>query len=158
MAFVRRSIDRKMRTKLTILAGTLILGASMGQAATSYSLDFNTQSNSPGLVYDGSYAISPYTGTLDNGAPIQLYCDDFNDTIQFGQQNLQVYQTSLTASATDLRDQTRYFVDNPSNNSSYPAGLTLYEEMAWLATQMQHADTINDKAIQEAIWQLTDAS
>jgi hypothetical protein len=146
-----------MRTKLTILAGALVFGASMGQAATSYSLDFNTQSNSPGLVYDGSYAISPYTGTLDNGSPIQLYCDDFNDTIQFGQQNLQVYKTALTGSAEDLANQTRYYVNNPSPNSSYPAGLTLYEEMAWLATQMQHAGTTNDKAIQEAIWQLTDA-
>jgi hypothetical protein len=147
-----------MRTKLTILAGALIFGASMGQAATSYLLDFNTQSNSAGLVYDGSYAISPYTGTLNGGSPVQLYCDDFNDSIQFGQQNIQVYKTALTASAADLKAQTRYYVDNPSSNSSYPAGLTLYEEMAWLATQMQHAGSTNDKAIQEAIWQLTDAS
>src|SRR6185503_15593654 len=130
----------------------------VGQAATSYSLDFNTQSNSPGLVYDGSYAISPYTGTLNNGSAIQLYCDDFNDTVQFGQQNIQVYKTALTASSTDLRNQTRYGADNPSSNSSYPAGLTLYEEMAWLATQMQSAtSSTTDKAIQEAIWQLTDA-
>lgn len=147
-----------MRTKLTILAGALIFGASVSQAATSYLLDFNTQSNSSGLVYDGSYAISPYTGTLDNGSPVELYCDDFNDSIQFGQQNLQVYKTALTASSTDLKAQTRYYVDNPSSNSSYPAGLTLYEEMAWLATQMQHApSSTTDKAIQEAIWQLTDA-
>ncbi|HEY4089027.1 MAG TPA: PEP-CTERM sorting domain-containing protein [Bryobacteraceae bacterium] len=146
-----------MRTKLTILAGALVFGASVGQAATSYSLDFNTQSNSPGLVYDGSYAISPYTGSLDNGAAIQLYCDDFNDTVQFGQQNIQVYKTALTASTTDLKNQTRYGADNPSSNSSYPSGLTLYEEMAWLATQMQSAGSTNDKAIQEAIWQLTDA-
>ncbi|HEU5020695.1 MAG TPA: PEP-CTERM sorting domain-containing protein [Bryobacteraceae bacterium] len=146
-----------MRTKLTILAGALICGATMGQAATSYSLDFNTHSDSAGLVYDGNYAVSPYTGTLDNGSPIQLYCDDFNDTIQFGEQNIEVYKTALTASSTDLANQTRYYVNNPSSNSSYPAGLTLYEEMAWLATQMQHAGTVNDKAIQEAIWQLTDA-
>jgi len=146
-----------MRTKLTILAGALIFGAAMGQAATSYSLDFNTQSNSPGLVYDGSYAISPYTGTLNNGSPIQLYCDDFNDTVQFGQQNIQVYKTALTGSSTDLRNQTRYGADNPSSNAAYPSGLTLYEEMAWLATQMQQAGSTNDKALQEAIWQLTDA-
>ncbi|HEU5021823.1 MAG TPA: PEP-CTERM sorting domain-containing protein [Bryobacteraceae bacterium] len=145
-----------MRTKLTILAGALIFGASMGQAATSYLLDFNTYSNSPGLVYDGGYAISPYTGTI-NGTQVTLYCDDFNDSIQFGQQNIQVYKTALTAPAADLASQTRYGVDNPSSNSSYPSGLTLYEEMAWLATQMQHTGTTNDKAIQEAIWQLTDA-
>jgi len=147
-----------MRTKLTILAGALIVGASVGQAATSYSLDFNTQANSAGIVYDGSYAISPYTGTLDNGSPIQLYCDDFNDTVQFGQQNIQVYKTALTASTTDLKNQTRYGADNPSSVSTYPSGLTLYEEMAWLATQMQSAtSSTTDKAIQEAIWQLTDA-
>lgn len=145
-----------MRTKLTILAGTLIFGASMGQAATSYLLDFNTYSNSPGLVYDGGYAISPYNGTID-GTPVTLYCDDFNDSIQFGQQNIEVYKTALTASNADLRAQTRYGADNPSSNSSYAYGFTLYEQMAWLATQMQHAGTTNDKAIQEAIWQLTDA-
>jgi len=146
-----------MRTKLTILAGALIFGASVSQAATSYLLDFNTVDSSS-LVKDSGYAISPYTGTLDGGSAIQLYCDDFNDSIQFGQQNIQVYKTALTASAADLKADTRYYVDNPSSVSSYPSGLTLYEEMAWLATQMQHADTINDKAIQEAIWQLTDAS
>jgi len=144
-----------MRTKLTILAGALIFGASMSQAATSYLLDFNTYSNSPGLVYDGSYAISPYSGTID-GVQVDLYCVDFNDTIQFGKQNIEVYKTALTASTANLQAQTRYGVDNPGSNS-YASGITLYEQMAWLTTQMQHAGTTNDKAIQEAIWQLTDA-
>lgn len=143
-----------MRTKLTILAGALIFGASMGQAATSYVLDFNTQSNSPGLVYDGSYAISPYSGTVD-GTSVSLYCDDFNDTINFGQQNISVYSTGLNADSATLSAQTRYGADNP--NASYASGTTLYEEMAWLATQMQYTGSTNDKAIQEAIWQLTDA-
>ncbi|HVW08179.1 MAG TPA: PEP-CTERM sorting domain-containing protein [Bryobacteraceae bacterium] len=144
-----------MRTKLTILAGALIFGASMGQAATSYILDFNTQSNSPGLVYDGSYAISPYSGTV-NGTSVNLYCDDFNDTINFGQQNISVYSTALNADSSTLSAQTRYGAANPSSTYT-DSGSTLYEEMAWLATQMQYTGSTNDKAIQEAIWQLTDA-
>lgn len=149
-----------MRTKLTILAGILAFSGAALQGATSYSLDFNTQSNSPGLVYDGSYAISPYSGAV-NDIAVQLYCVDFNDTITFGQQNINVYVTAITADTNTLKAQTRYGVDNPSPNSAtyYPSGTTLYEEMAWLATQMMTStSSTQDKAIQEAMWQLTDAS
>lgn len=144
-----------MKMKLVVLAGILASGASL-QAATSYLLDFNTQSNSPGLVYDGGYAISPYSGTV-NGTSVQLYCDDFNDSIAFGQQNIAVYSTALTTTGTTLYQDTRYGYHNAPGNS-YTAGTTLYDEMAWLATQMQHASNQNVVALQEAIWTLTDAT
>lgn len=149
-----------MRMKLAFLAGVLACGASL-QGATSYILDFNTQSNSPGLVYDGSYAISPYSGTV-NGTSVSLYCDDFNDTINFGQQNISVYSTGLNQTGSALSNDTRYGVHNASTTYSGTAGTTLYEEMAWLATQMQHTTgtnaQANDIAIQEAIWTLTDTA
>ena len=154
-----------MKTKYVVLAGILACGASL-QAATSYTLDFNTLSNSAGLVYDGSYAISPYSGTV-NGATVQLYCDDFNDTINFGQQNISVYSTSLSTantSTTVLQADTRYGKANsPGSAYASTTGTTLYDEMAWLATQMQHTagttnGSANNTALQEAIWALTDAS
>ncbi|HVW08147.1 MAG TPA: PEP-CTERM sorting domain-containing protein [Bryobacteraceae bacterium] len=146
--------------KFVFLAGVLACGASL-QGATSYILDFNTQSNSPGLVYDGSYAISPYSGTV-NGTSVSLYCDDFNDTVNFGQQNISVYSTGLNQTGAPITNDTRYGVHNASTTYSSTAGTTLYEEMAWLATQMQHTTGTtaqsNDIAIQEAIWTLTDTA
>jgi hypothetical protein len=148
-----------MKTIFIILSGVLAFGTSL-QATTSYNLDFNTQSNSAGLVYDGNYAISPYSGTV-NGTTLALYCDDFNDNINFGQQNVTVYTTALTATGATLDDDTRYGVNN-APGSTYSAGTQLYDEIAWLTTQMMAQSgtnaTANDKAIQEAIWTLTNDS
>jgi hypothetical protein len=148
--------------KLThiLLAGAFAFSVSL-QGASTYNLNFNTQSNSPGLIFDGPYAISPYTGTV-GGSTVVLYCDDFNDNVYYGQQNITVYSTALpTTTNTTFQDDTRYGVANPTTaGAGYPAGTQLYEEMAWLATQMQNTSganaTYNDKAIQEAIWTLTD--
>ena len=148
-----------MNLARTILIGSAIVAAASLHAATTYNLDFNSQSNSPGLIYDGSYAISPYSGTI-GGTSVQLFCEDFNDNVNWGQQNITAYQTSLTASAATLDGQTRYGIANPTTaGASYPAGTTLYDEMAWLATQMLAVSgsdaTYNEAAIQEAIWTLT---
>lgn len=146
-----------------IAVGSLLTFGALGlQAGTSVILDFNTQSNSPGLVFDSGYAISPYSGTV-GGTTVQLFCDDFNDNINFGQQNITAYSTALTASTSTLDAQTRYGVANPSNaGANYPAGTQLYDEMAWLATQMLSVSgtsaTYNEIAIQEAIWTLTNDS
>lgn len=148
-----------MKRTLILLTAAFALGVSM-QGAGTYNLDFNTQSNSPGLVFDGPYAISPYTGTV-GGIAVTLYCVDFNDDVYYGQQNITVYSTALpTTTNTAFQDDTRYGVNNPTTaGAGYPAGTQLYEEMAWLATQMQNTSganaTYNDIAIQEAIWVLT---
>jgi hypothetical protein len=145
-----------MKTR-PIIPVVLFLSVVSLQAATSYILDFNTQSNSPGLTFDGNYAISPYTGTV-NGTTVSLYCDDFNDNIYYGQQNVTVYSTALTANSASIDDDTRYGVNN-APNSSYTAGTQLYNELAWLTTQMRAQSgnnaTTNDIAIQEAIWTMT---
>ena len=148
-----------MRFTLIFCAAIVTCGASL-QAGTTYNLDFNTQSNSPGLVFDGSVPIGPYSGTL-NGSPVTLYCDDFIDNINYGQQNVTVYSTALpTTTNAAFQADTRYAVANPTTaGAGYPAGTQLYDEMAWLATQMQNTSgtnsTYNDIAIQEAIWTLT---
>jgi hypothetical protein len=149
-----------MKTPVIICACVLALGGAL-QAGTTYNLDFNTQSNSPGLVFDGNEPIGPYAGSL-NGVNVQLYCDDFPDNINYGQQNVTVYSTALpTTTNTAFRNDTRYGVANPSTaGAGYPAGTQLYDEIAWLATQMQNTSGANagynNIAIQEAIWTLTD--
>ncbi len=145
---------------IAFIVGAFALSVSL-QAGSTTNLDFNTQSNSPGLIYDGPYGISPYTGTV-GGLTVTLYCDDFNDNINYGQQNITAYSTALpTTTNAAFQADTRYAVANPTTaGAGYPAGTQLYEEMAWLATQMQNTTgtnaTYNDIAIQEAIWTLTD--
>ena len=149
-----------MKMKLVVFLGGVLAFSTLLQADATYNLDFNTQSNSPGWVFDGSFAVSPYSGTV-NGTTVALYCDDFNDNVNYGQQNITVYSTALSTTGTVLQDDTRYGKNNPTTaGAGYPAGTQLYEEMAWLATQMQNTSganaTGNDIAIQEAIWTLTD--
>jgi hypothetical protein len=153
-----------MKTRLILLSGVLAACASL-QAATSYTLDFNQQNS--GLTTDpsGGWQISPYSGIIggtylngvyqSGGTSVKLYCDDFVDNVTYGAQNLPVYVTALTATGATLVDDTRYGDKNA--NSTYPAGTALYEEMAWLATQMSDSgiSTNNEIAIQEAIWKLT---
>ncbi len=162
MQFVSEEIFVIMRTTTMIaVAGLLTFGGLGLQAGTSVNFDFNTQSSS-GLQTDSGYAVSPYTGTV-GGTTVQLFCDDFNDNITYGQQNIAAYQTAMPAigssASVALQDQTRYGVANPSTGANYPAGTKLYDEMAWLATQMLAVSgtnaSYNEIAIQEAIWTLT---
>ncbi len=141
-----------MNLKFLSLAGILVFGASL-QASTSYTLNIS----SAGTLTDGSYNVSPFTATI-NGTSVQLYCDDFNDSSST-HTDYNVYVTNIATTGTALTNYTRYGV-NDAPGAGYPAGTALYEEMAWLATQSQNdgsgtnADN-NDKAIQEAIWHLT---
>ena len=91
--------------------------------------------------------VSPYFGTMD-GTPVPLYCVDFSNEVQLGQQ----WDANLTpiTSGADLGD-TRFGAE--------PDALELYEQAAWLAQQFgsQAASQYGD--IQATIWQLfnTDA-
>jgi hypothetical protein len=95
---------------------------------------------------------------------ITLFCDDFHDEITPGQ--------SYAVNVTAANGLTTNSIVNAGANSmantrdgsanlaaGMPAGTTLYEEMAWLATQMMATgQTINnEETIQEAIWEMTDA-
>jgi hypothetical protein len=148
------------------VASFLTFGGLGLQAGTAVTLNFNTVSTSPGLVFDSGYAISPYSGTVA-GTTVQLFCDDFNDNINYGQQGVSVYSTALPAiganASADLQNLTRYGTASASNaGANYPSGTQLYDEMAWLATQMLSVSgtsaSYNEIAIQEAIWTLTNDS
>lgn len=154
-----------MKRVLITVACVLGLSASL-QAGTSYAV-FNVINlgssvySGSGLV-DGGFNVSPYTGTI-GGANVELFSDELNDGTSNGA-TYNAYATALNASPATLAAATRYGDVNVS--SLYPAGTQLYEEMAWLATQMMaqaNSSTgtalstaqANDKAIQEAIWTLT---
>jgi len=86
---------------------------------------------------------------------VALYCDDFNHEVTSGN-TWSAYVTSVLSS--DLSN-TLYGVTNA--NPSGPAGNTLYEQQAYLATQIQTHFVANDlgsiEAIQDAMWVLTDS-
>ena len=110
---------------------------------------------------------SPYTGTitsdpsLNSGSAtsIQLYCDDFNSGVTANGQNATwgVNINSVTVSPAWTERRHRLEIAN-----NLPATTTLYEEAAWLASQIQsfagsHVAAVQDNQInaQEALWELT---
>ncbi len=158
-----------MNSRLLSLAGILVFGVSLN-AATSFTLTVT----GAGSLQDGSYLVSPFTGTIGSSA-VTLYCDDFNDGASLNTPYTS-YVTQVGTTGSNLTNYTRYGVnDAPGDTTStrivgtgvngyaalnYPAGTQLYEEMAWLATQsMNDGSGTNannqDIAIQEAIWALT---
>jgi hypothetical protein len=161
-----------MRTKYILLAGILILGASL-QASTSLAF----VSGNSLIVPNTPYEVSPYTGTiagdpnLNNGAAssITLYCDDFTNGVVYtsgsdsGQDaTWSVNVNSVTSSSLDGANGGRYETAN-----NLPTTTTLYEEAAWLAAEVQSASQVtgtqaqitaahdNEINAQEALWELT---
>jgi hypothetical protein len=132
-----------MNTKLM----TLVVALSACSAAhASTALSF--QNLNGVLVSSGEY-ISPYAGTLA-GTPVTLFCDDFNDNIPVpSNSNVNISTPNGNLSST------RFATTN--YNPAYPSGTTLYEEMAWLFTQMMSPGQTqaNEIGIQEAVWHMT---
>jgi hypothetical protein len=114
--------------------------------------------------------ISPYSATLSitvgsvtTTTALTLYCDDVNNDAPINTWwNVNVSQVNGNLS------DTRYISSNPAGSSGYlpgtsipiPTGVTLYEEEAWLYTQMMdltgaQKNSTNLTALQEAAWELT---
>jgi hypothetical protein len=111
---------------------------------------------------DGGFYVSPYTGTLTSSTgktQLTLYCDDFNNESVLGTS----WAVNVTTVNGDL-STTRYDTSNPADSAkpdpNYPVGAQLYEEEAWLFTQLAAniSNTSVEKAIQEAAWHLTSFS
>ncbi|MEP6715940.1 MAG: PEP-CTERM sorting domain-containing protein [Terriglobia bacterium] len=127
-------------------------------ATTTYAF-IDPQGSQPNLnVFDNTY-LSPYSGATGTSAdesldtPVKLFCDDFADHVTWGSS----WTANLTAvNAADLSN-TRY--GSANNNTTYPTGTTLYEEMAWLFTQQTAPGQTpaNVDQIQEAVWIMTGA-
>lgn len=129
-----------------LLCVTLAFGlCSAAQAATT--LSFPNLNN---VLYNGSEPISPYAGSL-GGQAVTLFCDDFNDSVSIPA----TYQVNVTDVNSTNLSLTRFGSTN--YNPAYPTGSALYEEMAWLFTQMMQPGqtTANQIAIQEAVWHMT---
>ena len=100
------------------------------------------------LVSAGEY-ISPYAGTL-GGTAVTLFCDDFNDDVPVPS----TYNVNISAPNGSLSN-TRFGTTN--YNAAYPSGTALYEEIAWLFTQMMGSGQTqaNQIGMQEAVWHMT---
>jgi len=99
---------------------------------------------------DGTYYVSPYTGTM-NGGSVVLFCDDIKNEISIGEQ-WQANVTNLgTAINTNNFTDTRYGGVRGSGVYSNPT--VAYEEAAWLVTQFagNSADLVS---LQYALWDI----
>jgi len=169
-----------MKTKLTIFAGALLVGVSL-QAGTAFTSSLVMTSNGGATVsafpatlgqnstqFQG-VEVSPYTGTIatqgvngGNAQSITLFCVDYQDEINPGS-TYTVNVTAVNGLVTNpLVNATQGSMANTRDGSGneaagYPTGTTLYEEEAWLATQMMSSgQTVsNEETIQEAMWVMT---
>lgn len=159
-----------MKNKFLGVAGLLLAGVSL-QASTT--LTMSNPLITSGLT-DGNESVSPYTGYLANygsgSTAISLYCDDAADTIS-PPSTYTADVTAITAagngsntrfgSATGASDASGSVLAKDGVTGALPTGVNLYEDLAWLYTQMagyntnnasDHADIIG---MQEAAWDLT---
>lgn len=127
----------------------LLPGRFLAIWAVALCLSTNLFADTVQMAFDGvngaeafGVYVGPYYGTM-NGAPIDLFCVDFSNEVQFGEQ----WDANLTpiAAGANLSD-TRF--------GGEPDALQNYEEAAWLAMQyaVQPASQYGD--IQATIWQL----
>ena len=127
------------RFLLRILAvGALALSLSSSLPASSIRMTFV---NVNGTQAFGQY-VGPYTGTM-NGAPVDLFCMDFANHVNFGQQ-WEANLTPITA-GSDLGN-TRY--------GSLPGALDLYQEAAWLTLQYSSQPASEFGDIHATMWRL----
>ncbi|HWE51558.1 MAG TPA: hypothetical protein VG273_17325 [Bryobacteraceae bacterium] len=171
----------KTRYILTVSALALMAGSSLhatnmcpggGLACVSVSSGQNALTGTSfSIVANGTgQDISPYSGSLattlgsiTTTTPLTLYCDDVNNDAPINTW----WNVNISQVTGDL-SETRYGSANPVGSSGnlpntsipIPTGSTLYEEEAWLYTQMMdltgaQKNSTNITALQEAAWELT---
>jgi hypothetical protein len=166
----------KTRIGIIVVAGALLGCASLEASYTQYTLYL--PSNTPTGNYPGPYTAALETlGGPDTGNNIQLFCDDAADSAIVGS-NWTVYSTVLSAIYTGSNaslDNTRYGADTtgPGDASVFsgasltpPTGTQLYEELAWLFTQLAEAPVCANpcqpgtiaQGLQDAAWDLTSSN
>ena len=101
------------------------------------------------MLVSAGEAISPYAGTL-GGTAVTLFCDDFNDDVPMPS-TFNVNISAPNGGVSNMRFGTTNY------NAAYPSGTALYEEIAWLFTQMMGSGQTqaNQIGIQEAVWHMT---
>lgn len=121
---------------LAVCAVALCLSTNLFAASVEMTFD-----GVNGAEMFGVY-LSPYSGTMD-GTPVELFCVDFANEVQFGEQ----WDANLTtiAPGADL-SETRW--------GGEPDALTLYEEAAWLSLQFASQPVSQYGDIQATMWQL----
>ena len=169
---MRWIVRRSWRAAL-LEVGVIAFGAL--QAGASTSLVFSSV-NHPGTsvaTLDGGVDISPYTGIL-GGIPVTLYCDDFNNDIVIGSTSAVTITNLVGGNTSNNSSLTRFATANYAASVTVadhanalvpmPAGTTLYDEMAWLFTQLgaqagsSSPNTGIEAALQEAAWEMSTPS
>jgi hypothetical protein len=132
----------QIRSGIITLIGALAACASL-QASNIVYLSSSTPSG---------FTAGPYSGTL-NGIGIELFCDDAVDNAPIGG-SWTVDVTSIAGATSNTR-----FGEQTTNvaGATLPTGTALYEELAWLYTQLANTTPNSSYAlgVQTAAWDLT---
>ncbi len=139
----------KIRLGTIAIAGLLIAGSSLQATTNTLYLSSSTPAG---------FTPGPYNGTL-NGITVELFCDDAIDTAPIGG-SWSVDVTAIADVANPTTDNTRYGAQTTNiAGSTLPTGVALYEELAWLFTQLANpvnrANSSVSQGIQDAAWDLT---
>lgn len=102
-------------------------------ASVSASADTFTLVSGSGVTHNG-FTVGPLNGAL-NGSPITVWCDDFDDFVNFGD---------------------TWEVNVLSFSSLSGAELTQYQQVAWLTTQFAVTDQSQWGDIHYALWRVFD--
>lgn len=100
---------------------------------------------------DGSYYVSPYTGTM-NGQSVVLFCDDLKNDVYIGETwSANVTNLSTALGTANGFANTRY--GGVPSSAVFSTASTVYQEAAWLTTQFAShpSDYIS---LQYALWDL----
>jgi hypothetical protein len=148
---------------------TLVFSSVDHPGTSTMTVDGNTCGSSGNAGNNACY-ISPYTGTL-GGLAVSLYCDDFNNDIGIGSTSTVAVTNLVGGDTSNSSSTTRFATVNDAANITVadhgnvtlamPTGTVLYEELAWLFTQLgaQAQSASPNSAIEdslaEAAWDMT---
>lgn len=128
-----------MLKKLALVAALTVAAAPTLVAQSTGTLQFNNG----GSVTDGYYYVGPYSGTL-NGNPLSINCVDFFHEVNNGD----VWKVNVTSLTSGDLSKTRLG----------DAGLTQYEQAAYLTAQYEGKSNTDVVDIQHAIWTIMGAT
>ncbi len=132
-----------------LLIAALFVCASASFAQTTSMYLSGTGDNA--TLYDGGSGVyvDPYTATVGGVSGVSVICDDWSDNSYVGE--------SWTADVTTLASLNAGTNSNAPLFGTSPTNVTLYNELAWLGTQLLANPTnyANQVAVSFALWELT---
>jgi hypothetical protein len=136
-------------SRLFWLLGLLLVLTPLAHADGTTTMQFTGVNG----ANDGTYYVSPYTGTMNYGTAgaqtVGLFCDDINNEVSIGE----VWNANVTSLSSSNFPNTRYGNGSVNPNLGGTNPQMLYEEGAWLVSQFG-SHSSDYVSLQYALWDL----